>query len=517
MRRQSAVLALVSLALVLPPLAPPAAAQSGEGYDYHQPTDLLVTRGMQALMLCNGLFVSERPLELVYEQELALYRMPVAPPGEVEIDRERRTVAVGVGGSDPVPTLRAAFREGLGCVVMAPDQDFGSLDELPRLELAPPPGDPETIPWPDGDLVEAAPLPEGVDRAALEAAGEWAFDRATHGHPSQITLSVLVVHQGRIVYERYAPGVDRTTRTRTWSTAKSIAGTLIGIAVGQGLLELDAPLPFEAWGPRRGRDQAPTPGDPRREITLRHALHMSSGLYPVDNRLCHVVGSCLSYWAGTSSAEGALDRGLVAPPGTVWDYENYDTLLALHALEVALAADGGGAAEYLEYPRRALLDRIGMRSTLPGVDRFGRYVMSSQVYTNARDLARLGLLYLDGGRWHGEQVLPAEWVDFVRRPAPSTEGRGRFYGGQWWLPPDDRNDVPPDAYSTAGNRGQYAVVVPSHDLVIVRRGLDWLPGEHGFSQWDLTREVLKAFPERPWGEKLGSAAVPAAAAARRRR
>ncbi len=81
---------------------------------------------------------------------------------------------------------------------------------------------------------------------------------------------------------------------------------------------------------------------------------------------------------------------------------------------------------------------------------------------------------------------------------------GRFYGGQWWLPPDERTDVPQNAYSTAGNRGQYAIVVPSHDLVIVRRGLDWQPGKHSFDRWDLTREVLKAFPDRPWGEKRGS-------------
>ena len=148
-----------------------------------------------------------------------------------------------------------------------------------------------------------------------------------------------------------------------------------------------------------------------------------------------------------------------------------------------------------------------MRNTLPGVDRFGDYVMSSQVYTNARDLARLGMLYLNEGQWKGEQIFPESWVDFSRTPATSTRGRGGFYGGQWWLVPDGRTDIPPDAYSTAGHRGQYTVVVPSYDLVIVRRGLDWLPGQHRFSQWDLTREVLKAFPDQPWGEKPGRAAV----------
>jgi hypothetical protein len=61
--------------------------------------------------------------------------------------------------------------------------------------------------------------------------------------------------------------------------------------------------------------------------------------------------------------------------------------------------------------------------------------------------------------------------------------------------PDDRTDVPQNAYSTSGNRGQYAIVVPSHELVIVRRGLDKQTGQHSFNNWDLTREVLKAFPE----------------------
>jgi CubicO group peptidase (beta-lactamase class C family) len=468
--------------LLLFTAAPAAPAE----YDYFRPTELLVTLGTQALMTCNGRFVSNRPLERIYAEELKLDHMPVVPPGMVQIDEQRRTVAVGSGGNFPAPVMRAAYREGLGCIVLSPDMTFDDVDALPELRLPPPAGDPASIPWPAGDLLPARALPRDVDAKALEAAWDWTLDRKTHGHVSQITLSLLVVHRGDIVLERYAPGVDMTTRTRTWSTAKSIASALIGIAVSQGKLDLDAPLPF-------------ADGDPRRSVTLRHALHMSSGLDPVDNRKCAVVGSCLSYFGGSSSVAGALDRGLMSRPGTRWDYENYDTLLAVHALKAAI-----GAKDYLAFPRQALLDRIGMRNTLPGVDRFGDFVLSSQVYTNARDLARFGLLYLNRGRWPGKDgtsIIPESWIDFSRTPAPATAGSGRFYGGQWWLVPDDRNDIPPDAYATAGNRGQYTIVVPSYDLVIVRRGLDWLPGQHAFSRWDLLREVLKAFPKRPWGEK----------------
>ncbi len=201
---------------------------------------------------------------------------------------------------------------------------------------------------------------------------------------------------------------------------------------------------------------------------------MSSGLYPVDNDVdAYVSGSPLGYFGGVSSALGALDRGIVRNQGTTFDYENYDSLLGVHALKTVLADE----QQYLEFPRRALFDQIGMRNTIPGVDRFGDYVLSSQVYTNARDLARLGLLYLNGGKWNNTRILPESWVRFARTPAPATRDLGRVYGGHFWLVPDELTDLPQDAYSTAGSRGQYTIIVPSYDLIIVRRGEDWLSSE----------------------------------------
>jgi CubicO group peptidase (beta-lactamase class C family) len=443
-----------------------------------------IRRGVQAVLACNGLFTSERTLEQVRRQELAYLRgRPFAegvPPAPLRVREELR--AVEVGTDDDGPVLRAVFREGIGCVVLAPGQSLEGLDALPALDPVPEPGHADEVPWPDGDAVPDEPLPADVDAAALRAASDWAFDRPT---AEQDTLSLLVVHRGRLLHERYAPGVDRFTRTRTWSTAKSIAVTLIGMLVDRGALDLDAPLPV-AWLPEHA--SAPE-SDPRRAITLRHVLHMSSGLYPVDSEgREYVSGSGLSYWAGASSADGARARGLVRAPGTSWDYENYDTLLAVRAMKQAL----GSEAAYHAFPRKALLEPIGMHRTLLSTDRFGDFVLSSQVYASARDLARFGLLYLNGGVWNGERLLPETWIDFVRTPAPATAARGNFYGGQFWLVPDDRDDVPRDAYATAGNRGQYVIVVPSKELVIVRRGLDW--GRQGFDRWDLLREVAKAFP-----------------------
>lgn len=471
-------LSILVLALLMPASAK---GQQSESYDYFRFDRDVIQHGVQAVLMCNGLFTSNRTIELVFEQELAYLRQPVGTPrgGDYVVDWERKAVAVGAPGG--TPTMRAVFRKGIGCVIMAPDQTFEDIESLPILDGPPTPGDPATIPWPDGDLIEDASPPEEIDTVGLAAASDWAFNRES---PEQVTLSLIVVHRGKIIHERYAPGVDVTTKTRTWSTAKSIAVTLIGMLVDEGRMALDEPLGFD-WLPQAASPET----DPRNAITLRHVLNMSSGLYTVDNRgMEYATGSGLAYWAGASSINGARDRGLIREPGTYWDYENYDTILAVYAMKLAL----GDAQTYLEYPRKALLDRIGMRNTLLSVDRFGDFILSSQVYTTARDLARFGMLYLNNGMWNGERLLSEEWIDFVRTPAPATAQRGNFYGGQWWLVPDDRTDVPSDAYSTAGNRGQFAIVVPSHDVVIVRRGLDY--GRQGFDRWDLTREVLKAIP-----------------------
>jgi CubicO group peptidase (beta-lactamase class C family) len=456
------------------PLAAPA-----QPADYFEANREMVRRGVQAVLTCNGLFTSQRTPEQVFAQELA-YMAPhigTAQGGDYRVHRDRRAVEIGTPGNPPV--MRAAFREGIGCVVMAPDQGLDDIDTLPRVDIPPPARDPSALPWPDGDRVAETALPPAVDAAALQAASDWAFERPT---PEQVTLSLLVVHGGHIVHERYAPGVDRHTRTRTWSTAKSIAATLIGILVDRGELQLDAPLGID-WLPELAAPEQ----DPRHAITLRHVLNMSSGLYPVDSfGMEYATGSGLAYWAGASSVDGARNRGLVRAPGVHWDYENYDTLLAVYAMKRRFAS----AEDYRLFPYRELLGRIGMHSTLLSTDRFGDFILSSQVYTNARDLARFGLLYLNGGEWNGERIVSREWIDFVRTPAPASAARGHDYGGQWWLVPDDRDDVPRDAYATAGNRGQYVIVAPSHDTVIVRRGLDY--GAQGFDRWDLTREVLKA-------------------------
>ncbi|MEL6543225.1 MAG: serine hydrolase domain-containing protein, partial [Myxococcota bacterium] len=187
----------------------------------------------------------------------------------VKVDRKRRAVSVEIFGSQE--SVQAAFRDGLGCIVLGAEQSLADLEALPKLEGWPEVASADTQ-WPVGDLGARASHGPDVNEKALAAASEWAFQRPS---PEQDTLSLLVVHRGKIVHERYAPGVDVNTRTRTWSTAKSIAVTLIGMLVDEGKLSLDRPLGVD-WLPKLNGD-AP---DPRSAIHLRHVLNMSSGLYP---------------------------------------------------------------------------------------------------------------------------------------------------------------------------------------------------------------------------------------------
>ena len=455
-------------------------AEQNDNFDYFSANRGMIRNGVQAVLTCNGLFTSNRDIDQVFSQELAYLKDPLgdAKGGNYAIDTKLKMVSVG--GGDDGHQVSAVHRKGVGCVVLGPQQNADDIDDLPSISLPELEVNAAQISWPQGDLVKEEPLPDYIDEKALAAASKWAFERESQ---EQDTLSLLIVHKGDIIHERYAQGVDQNTRTRTWSTAKSIAASLIGSLVEQGKMELDSPLSL-SWLPEVSESEE----DPRDEITLRNLLHMSSGLYPVDSfGMEYATGSGLSYWAGASSVKGALTRGVIREPGTFWDYENYDTLLAVLAMKNAL----GDEQTYHQFPYKALLHKIGMRNSVISTDRFGDFIFSSQMYTNARDLARFGLLYQQGGVWNGEQLVSKEWINFVRKPAPSTVDKGSFYGAQWWLVPSDRKDVPSNAYSTAGNRGQFVIVVPSHELVIVRRGLDY--GKQGFNRWDLTREVLKAF------------------------
>jgi len=440
-----------------------------------------IAAGYKAAFLCSNLFnggLTEAQTEADDLRGTYPELAPILPTLHATIDREHH--AVSVPFAENLPPRMAVWRPHLGCAQL-PVGATANAVALPTIaEPRPDRAQIDARPWPMGD--RAATARQRGDAAALARAVANAFDRRSYG-PGTETTAVLVVLDGRIVAERYRADLNMHSSQRTWSAAKSIAATLVGVAVQDGILRVDTPLAIrnsrEANSQRGAAIPEWTWNNPRGQITVDQLLRMSSGLNndQQGNRTDDL------YFGGVAFRDQIGSLPLVAKPGTTFRYANNDILLAVRATQYALSQAGHS----LEYPVDHLFRRIGMTRTEAETDWQGTLILSSQVWTTARDLARLGLLYLNDGMWNGERILPPGWRDYVRRNGPAQPASGYGYGAGWWTFPA-RSGLPPDAIVARGNRGQYMVVLPSRRLVIVRRGFD-RTGD-SFDLDAFTRDVL---------------------------
>ncbi len=316
--------------------------------------------------------------------------------------------------------------------------------------------------WPQPDWEVRAPSAK-VDRAKLDAVIQSAIDSGPEG-----TRAILVVEDGAIIAERYAPGYDANTRFISYSMAKSYTSTLVGILVGQGRLELDGPAPVPEWS---------AAGDPRGKIRLVDMLNMSSGIHSSESASQQVTDTAaMLFGAGRKDvARHGADHPLKYVPGRYWMYSNSTS----NVLSGIVRRNVGDTKEaYLKFVNEYLFDPLGMRSTTLGFDARGTFIGSTYVWATARDYAKLGLLYLRGGEWQGRPILAKNWTKFVSTPAPASKGE---YGGHFWLGPQpsataqdpelaDSKDWPVDEYSARGLFGQVISISPSKRLVVVILG-----------------------------------------------
>jgi CubicO group peptidase (beta-lactamase class C family) len=330
-----------------------------------------------------------------------------------------------------------------------------------------------------GDLGATATFPD-VKADVINAALDWGMAQREHN-----TRAIVFVYRGKIVGERYAPGWTKDTPEVSWSEGKSITGALIGILVNQGLLKLDDFAPIKEWQ---------QPGDPRSQIRIRDLMHMSSGLdflnlslngaptFRRENKHMRV------YFDGLNVFQHSIDNPLKDPPNTKWRYQNSDPLTLGKIVRDKVEARGDN---YLTFPQRALFDRIGIRSAVLEADAWGNFIMTGFDYLSARDWARFGLLHLHDGMWEGQRILPEGWTKFVATPAPADPSYA--YGGMFWI---NRGHawagVPEDAYRADGAMGQYTMIIPSRDVVIVRMGPS--PGNSSRYFAELAKRLLESLP-----------------------
>ena len=288
------------------------------------------------------------------------------------------------------------------------------------------------------------------------------------------TRALVVLKDGVPVVERYGRGYGRDNRLIGWSMSKSVTSTLVGQLVADGRVRLDAPAPVPAWHR--------APGDPRARITLRQLLHMSSGLAHIEGgeRLQDADTVRILFTDRAADAAGASEvQPLEAAPGAKYEYSTATSVILADIVQRTVAPGARTPAERRQAMRAHMLDRLirpaGMTSLVCEFDAAGTMLGGSLCHATARDWARFGQMYLDGGVVNGRQVVPAAWVAFVRSPAATDGG----YGGHFWLnrarpkgsdPALFPNSGPADAFAAIGHLGQYVVVVPSKRLVVVRLG-----------------------------------------------
>ncbi|UZK70749.1 beta-lactamase family protein [Sphingomonas sp. S1-29] len=439
-------------ALVLMLVTTPAAGQQTTPAA-PAPYDRAIAAGYKAAMLCSGIFNAGRSEAQIEVDELAgIYPQyqPLLPELPATVDRTTGVVSVTF---DPqLPPRRAVFAKGRGCV----GQPIGAVPPPVATSYSTPPGPAPANParWPQGDA-GIAPRPSRALAATVDRAFTGGFGEGAK------TAGVVIVRDGTIVAERYADGFGPFVSNRTWSVAKSIAGTLAGIAVQDGVAKVDQPARIAAWRDEQGPNA-------RRQITLDNLLRMASGLHSATagNRTDAI------YFGGTAVTEETTGWPVEAKPGTRFRYANNDILLAVLSLR-----EGMGDARYATFPNTALFGPLGMTHTVAEQDWRGNFILSSQVWSTARDLARLGEFWRADGVWQGKRLLPEGWMRYMTAPTGPQPATGPGYGATMWLFGPEQG-LPAGSYAAQGNRGQYVMVIPSKRLVVVRRGED--PGNARF-------------------------------------
>jgi CubicO group peptidase (beta-lactamase class C family) len=431
-------------------------AQAGTRPEKYRPIGTPLELGLAgfAKVVCSAVYVSGRdPAEAARNSgHLLMPSEAAATKATWTIDRDQKIVRMSSEGI----TREAKFYGDQGCIIHKPERQDQQIFFTPVSVKTTLP-DANSQAWPMGDRVETSPLPPEVNRAKLDAALDAAF-----ADPNALTAGFIAVYKGRIIGERYMPGITQDTQLESWSMGKSIVSTLFSLLVKDGTYRLDQPAPVPEW--QRA-------DDPRKNIQTTHLLRMSSGLrfiatqdpdYTPDKGY---PDHFYMYTGAVNSYDYSVNQPLQFPPNTEGRYRNSDPLTLMYLAKLAVATRG---EEFLTWPQRALFDRIGIRRQVLETDPFGNFLLTGYDYGTPRNWARLGLLYLQDGMWQGTRVLPEGWAKFVSTLAPAW--KRPVYGGLFWVNGDGAWNIPKDAYLMSGAGGQNTFVIPSHQLVVVRMG-----------------------------------------------
>jgi CubicO group peptidase (beta-lactamase class C family) len=416
----------------------------------------------KAKALCAAVFVSGRDPAVVEREDTGFN--PLFKLFHAKINIEEKSVTCSLLGTG-IYKKKAVHVDKLGAVLLSGIEEKvirGWKPVVSRPESA----KLEAVPWPRGEKLPEAPLPANIDIAKINSAVEKLF---IESNPDKklYTRAVLIVHNGRIIAERYAPGITKDTPLLSWSIAKSFTNAIIGILVRQNKINIKAPAAVPEWQKAK---------DLRRFITLDQLLRMSSGLEWVEayaERPISDVNIMLFLKPDMGAYAAAKPRAV--KPDTLWRYSSGTTNIICRLIRKKT----GSPETYWNFPQRELFNKLGMKSAILGTDATGTFVGSSYLYATARDYARFGMLYLNDGVWQGERILPEGWVAYSTTPTPAAP-KGE-YGAHFWLNRGSNwkainrlyPQLPADAFFARGYQGQIIAIIPSRKLVVVRLGMTY--------------------------------------------
>ncbi len=415
--------------------------------------------------MCSSVFLADKEPERVKAEDLSFFPISLA---KCKVDYQEKSVTSTVMG---LGKRKAVFREGLGAVLVLDKPE----DELRSESFTiPDPGySQDTIPWPVGDLLPEE-LPDGVDYEQLALVLDDAIDDPG-AEAFKKTLGVAVVYDNVLIGENYLEGYDSHTKFHGWSMTKSVTGALTGALVMEGRMDIGAAADIPEWS-----------GDERKNITVENIMHMSSGLEWVENYFT-ISDATVMLMQSDDMFSSIVSCEAAHAPGSYWNYSSGDANLLSGLIRKAIGNDD----EYHGYVYSRLFHRIGMLNTIVETDASGLFVASSFSYGSTRDWARFGMLFLNEGIFEGDTVLTPEWVDYMRTPAPASDGT---YASTFWLKePSPENvlvDVPDDIFFADGFLGQRVYIIPSKKLVVVRMGYSL----SNFSVNDFLRDVIATLP-----------------------
>ena len=420
---------------------------------YYAWVSLPIMTGFSAKQMCTCMFVSGRDQKDIEANELGFFPLSFVKNNVNPGDSSVTSSVLGLARK------KAIYREGIGCTLInsvTEEQLESQIFSIPQV----PPMNPDSVAWPHGDKISDT-ISSAIDKNKLNAAVDEAF---TESKPNkkQRTRAVVVVYDGQIVVEKYAPGYNMNSKMYGWSVAKSITSALIGTLVKQGKLNILQPAPVPEWI---------DDNDPRHAITIENLLQQTSGLRFVENYTKASDVTNMLYKQDDMAAYTA-SHSMAHHPGSFFNYSGGNSNILSRIIRQTVGEKG-----YASYPFNALFYKLGMYHTLLEPDASGTYVGSSYIMATARDFARFGLLYYNDGVWNDERILPQGWVKQTTTPPASNTLKN--YGYQFWLNGFDKDhpskikypDVPPDMFYCDGFGFQRIYIIPSGKLVIVRLGL----------------------------------------------